>query len=498
MPRKGVKHKQWDPKQMKLAVEAVKNKEMGYLKPSKVFGIPKTTIEDYVKKGASVNPIGRKPVLPKELQDDLALYCLEMDRRYYGIRGRDIRRLAFQLASKNRLPNPFSRKTELAGRKWMRNFLKSHKNLSFRTPQGISKATVKGFTPDNVNAFYDLLESSFEKVNFDPARVYNVDETGLTSVQRKHSKVISFKGKKQVAALTSADRGSLVTVVTCMSAIGSFVPPPFVFPRKNMKAELLDGTPAESIAGCHPSGWIQTNLFTQWLQHFVKFTKPSKEELIVLLLDGHYSHTRNVDIIDIVRDTGIIIVCISPHTSHKLQPLDLAFMAPLKTYYAQEIKSWLKNNPGRTITSFNICRLMCPAYQKCATAEIAANGFRKPGIYPLNRNVFKESDFLIEQQRERTSRPIEQLRERMPPLSTVRLEETAHLHTYKAESHLPFFTAADIEPLSSYQQIVRPNTTRKSRQGTTCIITSTPYKEELQKSLVERNRRKSVKNKETT
>ncbi|KAK9685607.1 CENP-B N-terminal DNA-binding domain [Popillia japonica] len=50
MPRKGVKHKQWDPKQMKLTVEAVKNKEMGYLEASKVFGIPKSTIEGYVKK----------------------------------------------------------------------------------------------------------------------------------------------------------------------------------------------------------------------------------------------------------------------------------------------------------------------------------------------------------------------------------------------------------------------------------------------------------------
>lgn len=70
--------------------------------------------------------------------------------------------------------------------------------------------------------------------------------------------------------------------------------------------------------------------------------------------------------------------------------MDFAFMAPFKTHFAKEIESWLKNNPKRTITSFNICRLTCSAYQNCAIAEI--RDVPKPGIYPFNRNVFEESN----------------------------------------------------------------------------------------------------------
>ncbi|KAJ8896391.1 hypothetical protein PR048_001735 [Dryococelus australis] len=60
-----------------------------------------------------------------------------------------------------------------------------------------------------------------------------------------------------------------------MNAAGNFVPPELVFPRTNMKAELLDGTPPGTIAASHPSDGIQHHIFTDWLQHFIKVVKPT-------------------------------------------------------------------------------------------------------------------------------------------------------------------------------------------------------------------------------
>jgi hypothetical protein len=102
------------------------------------------------------------------------------------------------------------------------------------------------------------------KIKFSPNRLFIVDETGITVVQHKTSKVISLKGNRQVASLSSAERGALVTVVTCMGASGHSVPPLLVFPRKNMKPELLDGVLPGTIAACHPSEWIQQEIFTMW------------------------------------------------------------------------------------------------------------------------------------------------------------------------------------------------------------------------------------------
>lgn len=112
-------------------------------------------------------------------------------------------------------------------------------------------------------------------------------------MQHKHSKIISVKGKKQVCALTSSERGKLITVVICMNASEHYRPLLIIFLRKNRSPELMDGTPPGSIDGYHPFGWIQTDLFTRWLRHFIQHTKPTKDDPIVLVLNGHYTHTRN-------------------------------------------------------------------------------------------------------------------------------------------------------------------------------------------------------------
>nr|CAH7765781.1 unnamed protein product [Callosobruchus chinensis] len=169
----------------------------------------------------------------------------------------------------NNLKHPFNLITASAGKKWLRGFMNRHPDLSFRTSEPMSAARVKGFNPEAVNHFFDLYEPEFDKVRSPSHRVYNVDETGITVVLHKRSKVISVKGKKQVAALRSLERGKLRTVVTCMNASGNYVPPLIIFPRKNMSQELMDGAPAGAISGCHPSGWIQTDLFTKWFQHFI-------------------------------------------------------------------------------------------------------------------------------------------------------------------------------------------------------------------------------------
>jgi len=82
-----------------------------------------------------------------------------------------------------------------------------------------------------------------DTIQCNPARLYNCDETGIKIVQHKRTKILALKGKRQITSLQSAERGSLVTIVTCMSPIGPFIPPLHVFPRNNVKEELMSGSP---------------------------------------------------------------------------------------------------------------------------------------------------------------------------------------------------------------------------------------------------------------
>ena len=59
-------------------------------------------------------------------------------------------------------------------------------------------------------------------------RIFNLDETGVTTVQ-KVTKLVATKGIKQLGQITSREHVELMTV----SSFGQTLSPAFVFPRKN-------------------------------------------------------------------------------------------------------------------------------------------------------------------------------------------------------------------------------------------------------------------------
>ena len=116
-----------------------------------------------------------------------------------------------------------------------------------------------------------------------------MDETGTTCVHRP-AKIVASKGVRQVSKITSGERGKTVTVICAMSAVGSFLPPLFIFPRKRMVDLLVNGAPPQSVGLANPSGWTDASFFVDWLKHFVKFTNALPTNRHITVMDGHHSH----------------------------------------------------------------------------------------------------------------------------------------------------------------------------------------------------------------
>ena len=108
--------KKWDPERMNKAIEAIRNKEMGSYKASRVFNVPQTTLLRCVKdrqKSSSVTiktKLGRKQVLPCEAENDLTEHCLVMERKFWGLTMKDVMRLAYQLAVRNAIKTQFCKR----------------------------------------------------------------------------------------------------------------------------------------------------------------------------------------------------------------------------------------------------------------------------------------------------------------------------------------------------------------------------------------------------
>lgn len=172
-----------------------------------------------------------------------------------------------------------------------------------------------------------------------------MDESALSTVQ-KPSKIFATTGRTHMGSLTSGERGQHIIVTCCINTVGNFVPPALIFGRKNRKEELLDNALPGTLGLFQESGWITSGLFVKWLKHFCSYVGPSKENKVLLLLNGHISH-KSLETVTIAKENGVVFFS--------------AFLP------SQECTLWLKNHPGRNITVYQVAELFTKAYSKAAT-----------------------------------------------------------------------------------------------------------------------------------
>lgn len=381
----------WKEEDLKNAIEAVHQKGVSQKKAATEFGIPRTTLRDRLKANDVTEPrLGRKCVFSAEQEQQLAEHVVLLSKLFYGITTIELRRLAFDLAEKHEIKHNFSKETKLAGIDWLNGFLSRHK-ISLRKPEATSLNRVRAFNKDEVDLFYKNLDTVMTKYNFPPNRIHNMDETGISTVQ-KPGKILAPRGQKQVGGVTSWERGKNITVVCAMSASGIYTPPMFIYPRKRMSPLLQRGGPPGAIYRCSHNGWSNEELFLDWLKHFQRTTKSSEEDPVLLLMDNHGSHI-SLQCYDFCRTHHIHVVSLPPHSSHRLQPLDVSFYGPLKNAFNKECDNFMKTNFHQNITPYDIAPIFSKAYLRIATLEKAVAGFKACGIFPFQPDKFSEDDF---------------------------------------------------------------------------------------------------------
>ena len=120
-----------------------------------------------------------------------------------------------------------------------------------------------------------------------PMQIYNVDETGVTIIQ-KPGKVVAKLDKKCVWAITSTEKGKTHTEVECASASGFTLPPMIIYPRKHIAESLKKGGVPDTLYTCSVTGWINEELYSKWFDFFLEKIPPTRP--VLLIADGHTSH----------------------------------------------------------------------------------------------------------------------------------------------------------------------------------------------------------------
>ncbi|XP_065643415.1 uncharacterized protein LOC136075093 [Hydra vulgaris] len=331
-------------------------------------------------------------VFEPEQEVFLEEYLMKASDIYYGLSPKEVRRFAYTyaVACSRKIPHSWV-ELQSAGSDWFSGFLKRHPKLSIRSPQATSLARCTSFIKHNVKLFFDNLSNVLNRLKLSASDIWNIDETGITTVQRPDC-VVARRGFRQIGRITSAERGALVTMALAVSAIGNSISPYFIFPRVYFKSHFICDGPIGCDRSAHSSGWMTETNFLKYIKHFSIHARCSNDHPCLVLIDNHSSHL-DAAVLDFCKENGITLLSFPAHCGHKLQPLDRSVYGPFKKFVNSACDAWVTVNK-RPMTIYDIPGIVKTALPNAMNPRNIISGFQATGICPFNRDIFPESDFL--------------------------------------------------------------------------------------------------------
>ena len=177
------------------------------------------------------------------------------------------------------------------------------------------------------------------------------------------------------------------TVLVTVNAVGDFLSPLILFKGAHFYAEWCIGGYEKAIYSVSKSGWMEEEIFKSWLKViFVTHCnlRPNKKKL--LIFDRHGSHF-SLELVNLAIENNIIIICLPPHSSATLQPLDRGVFKGMKKDLRSLVARFFLKNNFNSIDKINFSKLMKDLFEEFYRKEHVLSGFKATGIFPLDPQV---------------------------------------------------------------------------------------------------------------
>ncbi|ERF75560.1 hypothetical protein EPUS_08972 [Endocarpon pusillum Z07020] len=230
------------------------------------------------------------------------------------------------------------------GKNWTARFIKRHSTRicsHYLHPLDRERASAESITV--FERFYNLLTKAIEKYNITAENIYNWDEKGLLIGQSSIKKRILTKEAYERGRICySQEDGNreFISLLACVCADGTALPPALIYQgasndlQSSWMEDLHESDKAYFTSSAN--GWTCDALGLAWLRLFDKNTRSKGSRRRLLIVDGHSSHI-NWSFIKLADSLRILIFILPPHTTHRLQPLDVGLFSPLAQAYTQRL-----------------------------------------------------------------------------------------------------------------------------------------------------------------
>ncbi|KFZ24810.1 hypothetical protein V502_00710, partial [Pseudogymnoascus sp. VKM F-4520 (FW-2644)] len=313
----------------------------------------------------------------------LVNWVLSMDERGLPVRAALIRDMANLLLQKRTGTDASSTRT--VGVRWPYNFVRRHDSLRTRYNRKYDYKRALCEDPIVIRDWFRLVQNTVAKYGIQDEDIYNFNETGFQMGIISTAKVITASERALRPVTIQPGNCEWVTAVECINSDGWLLPPMIILKGKtHISSWYLNSLPPNWTIAISENGWTTDQLGLTWLTDvFERHTKDRTKGIYrLLILDGHGSHiTPEFDLF--CKDHSIITLCMPPHSSHLLQPLDISCFAVLKRLYGQQIEDLMRVGVNYIDKSDFL-----PAYFTARIESLTSNtirsGFAAAGLVPYD------------------------------------------------------------------------------------------------------------------
>ena len=275
------------------------------------------------------------------------------------------------------------------GKTWVNKFLTRHTELKSAFTRAKDKERVAAESGQNIEHWFKLYADLCNRFDIPEDDRYNMDEKGFAMGLLNSFRVICSRREKN-ASLRQPGNRHWVSLIECVSSKGFVLSPWVIFKGKQQQTSwqqefLKAGMRGTTVVS--DNGWTNNEIGLLWLQRVfepeTRLRKTNTHRL--LIVDGHDSHV-TVEAIQFCVSHDIVLVCLPPHATHLLQPLDVGVFLPLSTYYSGLLEARCRFG-SRNISKETFLELYLQARKLAISQKNVTSSWAKSGLVPYNPDV---------------------------------------------------------------------------------------------------------------
>jgi hypothetical protein len=367
-----------------LAIAAYKNGQIPSVSQAAAsFNVPRRTL-DYRIKGrvAGTERSQKQHKLTSNEEESLVKWILDLDKRGRPPRHAYVQSMANHILATRGTVDPLPR----IGQNWVYRLVKRHPELKSRFSRRYDYSRAKNEDPKIIGKWFSTVSTALKEYGFLPEDIYNFDETGFAMGLIATTRVITSSDYYGRAKLLQPGNKAWVTAIEAITATGDCLPPYIIFKGVRLQEAWFESLPPGWRLDTSANGWTTDEITFKWLknQFIPESTKRLRGVYRLLVLDGHGSHlTPEFD--QLCAENKIIPLCMPPHSSHLLQPLDVGVFSPLKRAYSKLVEQRMRNNYNH-VDKLDFLGALPTARQEAFTPQNIRSGFAATGLMPFEPN----------------------------------------------------------------------------------------------------------------